>query len=97
MIRLEEDPDMTTSTSPQQVSAVIVDRTDGTITASYPTVQRPRLDPTQVLVAPAYVGICGSDLEQMKGAMPDTFHITYPHVLGHEWSGEIRSRNRSPG
>jgi L-iditol 2-dehydrogenase len=80
---------MTTSTSAQRVSAVVVDRTDGGITASYTTVERPRLDPTQVLVAPAYVGICGSDLEQMKGAMPDTFRINYPHVLGHEWSGEI--------
>jgi L-iditol 2-dehydrogenase len=80
---------MTASTSRQQVSAVVVDRADGAITASYTTVQRPRLDPSQVLVAPAYVGICGSDLEQMKGAMPDTFQITYPHVLGHEWSGQI--------
>jgi D-arabinose 1-dehydrogenase-like Zn-dependent alcohol dehydrogenase len=68
---------MTTSTSAQRVSAVVVDRTDDGITASYTTVERPRLDLTQVLVAPAYVGICGSDLEQMKGAMPDTFQIHY--------------------
>jgi threonine dehydrogenase-like Zn-dependent dehydrogenase len=60
---------MTTSTSPEHVSAVVVDRTWDGITASYTTIERPRLDPTQVLVAPAYVGICGSDLEQMKGAM----------------------------
>jgi NADPH:quinone reductase-like Zn-dependent oxidoreductase len=80
---------MTTSISAQRVSAVVVDRTDSGITASYTTVERPRLEPTQVLAAPAYVGICGSDLEQMKGAMPDTFRINYPHVLGHEWSGEV--------
>jgi L-iditol 2-dehydrogenase len=80
---------MTTSTPAQQISAVVVDRTETGIVASYTSVARPQLAPTEVLVAPAYVGICGSDLEQMKGAMPDTFHITYPHILGHEWSGEI--------
>jgi hypothetical protein len=56
---------VTTSTSPEHVSAVVVDRTDGGITAPYIYVARPQLNSTRVLVAPAYVGICRWNLEEM--------------------------------
>jgi threonine dehydrogenase-like Zn-dependent dehydrogenase len=48
----------------------------------------PRPGPGEVLVAPAAVGICGSDLELVAGSRPADF-ACYPIVPGHEWSGHI--------
>ena len=73
-----------------EIGAVIVDR-DGTgvIDVSFGTRPRQKPGPGQLLVRPAYVGICGSDLEQLHGGMPESFVINFPHVLGHEWSGTV--------
>lgn len=42
----------------------------------------------QVLVAPQFVGVCGTDLEILRGDL-DPAYVNYPLVLGHEWSGTI--------
>src|SRR5690606_9534272 len=48
----------------------------------------PRPGPGEVLVAPAAVGICGSDLELLDGRRPPEY-VRYPVVPGHEWSGHV--------
>jgi len=42
----------------------------------------------EVLVAPAAVGICGSDLEVRDGRRPAAY-VRYPLVPGHEWAGHV--------
>lgn len=44
--------------------------------------------PGEVLVAPAAVGICGSDLELRTGRRPAPY-VRYPVVPGHEWAGHV--------
>lgn len=75
--------------TPNPIGAVVVTKVDGAVSAGYGVIERPTPGPGQLLVRPSYVGICGSDLEQLADHMPDTFVINYPHVLGHEWSGEV--------
>ncbi|NUR58791.1 MAG: alcohol dehydrogenase catalytic domain-containing protein, partial [Catenulispora sp.] len=43
--------------------------------------------PGQVEIAPAYVGICGTDLHIFHGAMDA--RVAAPAVIGHEMSGRI--------
>jgi threonine dehydrogenase-like Zn-dependent dehydrogenase len=50
----------------------------------------PAPGPGEVLVAPAAVGICGSDLELLDGRRP-TEYVRYPVVPGHEWAGRVVS------
>jgi 2-desacetyl-2-hydroxyethyl bacteriochlorophyllide A dehydrogenase len=42
----------------------------------------------EVRVTPRHVGLCGTDLEIVGGAM-DPDYVRYPLVLGHEWSGTV--------
>jgi L-iditol 2-dehydrogenase len=51
-------------------------------------VDEPVPGPGEVLVAPAAVGICGSDLELLDGRRPARY-VRYPVVPGHEWSGHV--------
>jgi threonine dehydrogenase-like Zn-dependent dehydrogenase len=44
--------------------------------------------PGQVLVEPDLVGLCGTDLEIIDGAI-DPAYIRYPIALGHEWTGIV--------
>jgi len=44
------------------------------------------LQPGQVLVRIHYSGICGKQIEEIKGTKPDPF---LPHLLGHEGSGVV--------
>jgi L-iditol 2-dehydrogenase len=46
--------------------------------------------PGEVVVRPAYTGICGTDLELLAGVV-DPAYVRYPLVLGHEWSGIIEA------
>jgi L-gulonate 5-dehydrogenase len=50
-------------------------------------VDDPQVGPEDVLVAPSYAGICGTDLHIFRGE----FHnrVTYPAVLGHEFGGVV--------
>jgi 2-desacetyl-2-hydroxyethyl bacteriochlorophyllide A dehydrogenase len=52
----------------------------------------PGTDSGQVLVAPAYVGLCGTDLHIMDGLHP---RARFPLILGHEVVGLIASGRRS--
>jgi len=52
------------------------------------TVEDPAPGPGEVLVAPAAVGICGSDLELLDGRRPANY-VRYPVVPGHEWAGYV--------
>jgi 2-desacetyl-2-hydroxyethyl bacteriochlorophyllide A dehydrogenase len=47
----------------------------------------PQVGPDDVLIAPSYAGICGTDLHIYRGE----FHnrVQYPAVLGHEFGGQI--------
>lgn len=42
----------------------------------------------EILIRPLSVGICGTDLEIISSDIDPAF-ISYPVVLGHEWSGEV--------
>jgi len=47
----------------------------------------PRPGPHQVLIAPAYVGICGSDLHVYRGEFAG--RVKFPLIQGHEFSGRV--------
>ena len=46
--------------------------------------------PGEVVARPAYVGVCGTDLELLDGVV-DPAYVRYPLVPGHEWSGLIEA------
>ncbi len=46
--------------------------------------------PGEVVVRVAYCGLCGTDLELLRGEVDPAF-VNYPLTLGHEWSGTIES------
>jgi L-iditol 2-dehydrogenase len=46
--------------------------------------------PGEVIARPAYVGVCGTDLELLDGVV-DPAYGRYPLVPGHEWSGLIEA------
>jgi L-iditol 2-dehydrogenase len=48
----------------------------------------PRCGPGEVVIRTAYCGICGTDLEILRGSMPAGF-ARYPVVPGHEWTGVV--------
>ena len=50
------------------------------------TYQTPKVG--EVLVEPYYIGLCGTDLDIVRGEL-DPAYVRYPLVLGHEWSGKI--------
>ena len=54
--------------------------------------ERPELEPGphEVVVAPAFCGLCGTDLELREGAVDPAF-VRYPLTLGHEWSGVVEA------
>lgn len=47
--------------------------------------------PGEALVAPGYVGLCGTDAELLAGTMPyfGSGDASYPIQPGHEWSGVV--------
>jgi threonine dehydrogenase-like Zn-dependent dehydrogenase len=55
-------------------------------------VERPDLEPApgEVVVRPAYCGVCGTDLELLRGEVDAAF-VRYPLTLGHEWSGIVEA------
>lgn len=50
-------------------------------------VAEPKLDPGQVMVAPEYVGLCGTDQHVFLGEFEE--RVKYPAILGHEFCGKI--------
>jgi 2-desacetyl-2-hydroxyethyl bacteriochlorophyllide A dehydrogenase len=53
-------------------------------------VERPELVPAadEVVIRPAACGLCGTDLELLRGLVDPAF-VRYPLTLGHEWSGVV--------
>jgi 2-desacetyl-2-hydroxyethyl bacteriochlorophyllide A dehydrogenase len=54
--------------------------------------ERDRLEPSsgEAVVRPAFCGLCGTDLELLRGDVDPAF-VRYPLTLGHEWSGTVES------
>jgi threonine dehydrogenase-like Zn-dependent dehydrogenase len=54
--------------------------------------RRPELEPGpgEVVIRPAYCGVCGTDLELISGEV-DAAYVRYPLTLGHEWSGTVEA------
>lgn len=73
------------------IGVVLIEKTDGQISVRYAERDTPGPRRGELLVRPAYVGICGSDLEQLADEMPADFPIEFPHTLGHEWSGTVQA------
>src|SRR5437867_6414616 len=46
--------------------------------------------PGEVVIRPAFCGVCGTDLELLRGEL-DPDYVRYPLTLGHEWSGTIEA------
>ena len=46
--------------------------------------------PGEVVIRPAFCGICGTDIELRDGLVDPAF-VRYPLTLGHEWSGVIEA------
>jgi 2-desacetyl-2-hydroxyethyl bacteriochlorophyllide A dehydrogenase len=44
--------------------------------------------PGEVVLHPVFCGLCGSDLELLRGEVDAAF-VRYPLTLGHEWSGRV--------
>jgi L-iditol 2-dehydrogenase len=65
--------------------AVVVER-PGVARLSRLAVPEPAVDEVAVSVAAA--GICGSDLEILRGTRPEPY-VRYPIVPGHEWAGTV--------
>jgi L-iditol 2-dehydrogenase len=81
---------MSTDQFAETVSAVTVRKaTPGTVNIGYEERAAPRPGPGDLVIAPSFVGICGSDLELVAGHSDDDFPTAYPVVLGHEWSGVV--------
>ncbi len=51
--------------------------------------------PGEVLIQPAVVGLCGTDLDIVAGRI-DPAYVRYPLVLGHEWSGTVLAGGAGP-
>jgi 2-desacetyl-2-hydroxyethyl bacteriochlorophyllide A dehydrogenase len=47
----------------------------------------PRIGPEEVLVAPSFAGICGTDLHIYRGEFKE--RVKYPAIQGHEFGGTI--------
>ena len=70
---------------PLTFKAAILERNNEPLVIDNVTFNGP-LQPGQVLVKIHYSGICGKQIEEIKGTNPDPF---LPHMLGHEGSGEV--------
>ena len=55
-------------------------------------VEKPELapEPGTVVVRPVHCGICGTDLELLRGDV-DPAYVDYPLTLGHEWAGVVEA------
>ncbi len=70
-----------------EVTAVIVGDAPRGVTVETREVAAP--GPGEVVVETQAVGICASDLELVDGYLDSWMEVTYPVVMGHEWSGDV--------
>lgn len=69
--------------------AVVVHRDKSGLHVQCDLLPTPELEASSLRVRPDFVGICGSDLEQIFGSIDASFDVQFPHILGHEWSGTV--------
>jgi L-iditol 2-dehydrogenase len=67
--------------------ALLVERPNSADLVEMP---RPEPGPDDVLVRVGAAGICGSDVELLRGERPAPY-VRYPIVPGHEWAGTVES------
>ncbi len=67
--------------------ALVVEQPGSLTLATLPPLEAGR---GELVVRPAYCGLCGSDLELIRGEVDAAF-VRYPLTLGHEWSGTVAS------
>lgn len=63
---------------------------EGAVRAAPARIPAPPMRPGELLVQPAFVGICGTDISILRGRLPGNFEVQYPHTLGHEWAGIVQ-------
>ena len=68
-----------------EMRAVVIE-SPGVVRLSRLSVPEP--GPGEVLVSVAAAGICGSDIEILRGTRPAPY-VRYPVVPGHEWAGAV--------
>src|SRR4051812_13595739 len=66
--------------------AVVVER-PGEV--EWTEVETPRPGPDDVLVRSRHAGVCRTDLEVASGLLSDPRWVSFPCILGHEWSGTV--------
>ena len=62
-------------------------QTTGALQIDYREIADPKPGPGQVLVAPSFVGICGSDIHAYRGEFEG--RVTFPRTQGHEFSARV--------
>jgi 2-desacetyl-2-hydroxyethyl bacteriochlorophyllide A dehydrogenase len=67
------------------MKAIVIDRPNE---IAFRDVEKPVCGPDDVLIRSAKVGLCRTDLEVLRGEVPDSW-VRYPVIPGHEWSGII--------
>jgi len=78
--------------STERAPALVVRRPGEVVLEERPI---PTPGPGEVLITPAVVGLCGTDLEIVDGSI-DPAYTHYPLVLGHEWSGTVAADGQVP-
>ena len=68
---------------------VVIRRSGDEVSWGLEVVPEPVCGAKDLLVAPSFVGMCGSDLELLAGHFDAKYPVTYPVILGHEWSGHV--------
>jgi (R,R)-butanediol dehydrogenase/meso-butanediol dehydrogenase/diacetyl reductase len=53
----------------------------------------PEIKPDEILVAPAYAGVCGTDLHIYRGEFHE--RVKFPAILGHEFGGVVEQTGRA--
>jgi D-arabinose 1-dehydrogenase-like Zn-dependent alcohol dehydrogenase len=61
---------------------------DGPYKIEFREVEQLRCGPDDVLIRSAKAGLCRTDLEILRGEVPDSW-VRYPVIPGHEWSGTV--------
>lgn len=74
------------SNLPQKMKAMVLTAYNRLELLEYPV---PRPGRNEVLCKIHAVAICGSDPQVIRGDYPEKWPQQFPHILGHEWSGEV--------
>ena len=67
------------------MKAIVIDGPDR---IEFRDVEKPAYGPDDVLIQSATAGLCRTDLEILRGEVPEQW-LRYPVIPGHEWSGTV--------